>query len=122
MKATIQTQGRQFIVREGDVLQLNMFVNRPEATGDAELDLRAKNIPVEPGSTVTIPTVLAIGDGADMRIGTPFVEGATVEAEVLEHMKDKKVMVFKKRRRHGSQKRKGHRQRLSVIKITKISG
>jgi large subunit ribosomal protein L21 len=103
MKATIKTQGRQFTVQEGDVL----FVNRYPNTND--------------GDTVTIDTVLAVGEGESTRFGQPTVEGATVQAKILENKRGKKVIIFKKRRRKGYEKKRGHRQELSVIKIESIN-
>lgn len=103
MKATIKTQGRQFTVQEGDVL----FVNRYPNTND--------------GDTVTIDTVLAVGEGETTRFGQPTVEGASVSAKILENKRGKKVVIFKKRRRKGYEKKRGHRQELSVIKIESIN-
>ncbi|MGJ8654238.1 MAG: 50S ribosomal protein L21 [Opitutaceae bacterium] len=104
MKATIKTQGRQFTVTEGDVLKVNSFPG------------------TEKGDTIDINEVLMIGEGADARFGSPLVEGATVKATILENKKDTKVIVFKKKRRQGYKKRRGHRQHLSVIKIESING
>ena len=103
MKATIQTQGAQFTVQEGDILTVDQF---PE---------------VEVGATVDIDNVLMIQDGDDAKFGTPNVEGAKVVAKVLENKKDKKVIVFKKKRRKGYSRRKGHRQQISVIQIESIN-
>jgi len=104
MKATIKTQGRQFIVEEGDVLFVNRYPN------------------TEAGDAVTIDSVLSVGSGAEMKLGTPFVSGASVEATVLENKRGAKVNIVKKKRRHGYLKRRGHRQELSVIKISSIKG
>jgi large subunit ribosomal protein L21 len=104
MKATIKTQGRQFTVTEGDILKVNSFPG------------------TETGDTIDISEVLMIGEGADARFGTPLVEGASVKATILENKKDNKVIVFKKKRRQGYKKRRGHRQHLSVIKIDSING
>ncbi len=103
MKATIKTQGKQFVVTEGDVLIVDRF---PKA---------------EQGSTVQIDEVLSLGEGAEIKIGTPTVAGASVSAEVLENKRGKKIIVFKKHKRKGYERRQGHRQELSVIKITSIS-
>ncbi|MGC9451466.1 MAG: 50S ribosomal protein L21 [Oceanipulchritudo sp.] len=103
MKATIKTQGRQFTVEEGDVL----FVNRYPDTST--------------GDSVTIDTVLAVGEGESMKFGSPVVEGASVQAKVLENKRGKKVLVFKKKRRKGYRNKRGHRQELSVIKIESIT-
>jgi large subunit ribosomal protein L21 len=102
MKATIQTQGTQLTVQEGDIYKLNRFPGS------------------EAGSTVEITDVLAIIDGDNTKFGAPLVEGASVQAKVLENRKDKKVLIFKKHRRHGYKRRRGHRQEISVIKIESI--
>ncbi|HVU37462.1 MAG TPA: 50S ribosomal protein L21 [Opitutales bacterium] len=104
MKATIKTQGRQFIVQEGDVLKVNRYPN------------------TNAGDTVEITEVLLVGDGASARIGTPLVAGASVSARILENKRDDKVTIFKKKRRKRYQRRRGHRQELSVIKIEGIKG
>ena len=104
MRATIKTQGRQFTVTEGDVLKVNAF---PETKA---------------GDSVDINEVLMIGEGSDARFGAPLVEGASVKVTILENKKDKKVVVFKKKRRQGYKKRRGHRQHLSVIKVESIKG
>jgi len=104
MKATIKTQGRQFTVTEGDILKVNSFPG------------------TSAGDSVDLNEVLMIGEGADTRFGSPLLEGASVKATVLENKKDKKVVVFKKKRRQGYKKRRGHRQHLSVIQIESIHG
>ena len=104
MKATIRTQGRQFTVTEGDILQVNVY---PDTNA---------------GDTVSIEEILMLGEGADTRFGSPLIEGASVKATVLENKKDKKITVFKKKRRQGYKRRRGHRQHLSVIKIESING
>ncbi len=103
MKATIKTQGKQFVVTEGDVLIVDRF---PKA---------------EKGSTVEINDVLSVGEGAEIKIGTPTVAGASVTAEVLENKRGKKVVIYKKTKRKGYERRTGHRQDLSVLKIKTIS-
>ncbi len=103
MKATIKTQGKQFSVSEGDIL----IVDRYPKT--------------EAGSTVQINEVLAAGEGATFKVGTPFLTGATVTAKVLENKRSKKIIVFKMRKRKGSKRKRGHRQELSVIKIESIT-
>ncbi|CAI8274034.1 MAG: 50S ribosomal protein L21 [Opitutia bacterium UBA7350] len=104
MKATIRTQGRQFTVTKGDILKVNAY---PETKA---------------GDTVSIEEILMLGEGEDTRFGTPLIEGASVTATVLENKKDKKITVFKKKRRQGYKRRRGHRQHLSVIKIESING
>jgi large subunit ribosomal protein L21 len=102
MKATIKAQGRQFIVQEGDILFVNRFC-----------DSKA-------GDTVTISDVLMLGEGADARIGTPTVAGASVELKILENKRGEKIRVFKKKRRKGYRRTRGHRQELSVVRIEAI--
>jgi len=103
MKATIKTQGKQFVVSEGDVLIVDRY---PQA---------------EKGSTVQINDILSVGEGAEIKIGTPTVAGASVSAEVLENKRGKKIVIFKKTKRKGYDRRTGHRQDLTVIKIKTIS-
>ncbi|MEO6567946.1 MAG: 50S ribosomal protein L21 [Opitutaceae bacterium] len=103
MKATIKTQGQQFTVTEGDIL----IVNRYPGT--------------EKGSTIEINDVLATGEGADFRVGTPKLAGASVSATILENKRGTKVIVFKKKKRKGMERKRGHRQELSVIKINSIT-
>ncbi|MEC7486953.1 MAG: 50S ribosomal protein L21 [Verrucomicrobiota bacterium] len=104
MKATIKTQGRQFTVTKGDILKVNSYPN------------------TQAGDSVEFNEILMIGEGSDARFGSPLVEGASVKATILENKKDKKVVVFKKKRRQGYKLRRGHRQHLSVIKIESIKG
>jgi large subunit ribosomal protein L21 len=103
MKATIKTQGQQFAVSEGDILIVNRYPNSEE------------------GSTVQINDVLSLGEGADFRVGSPLITGATVTATVLENKRGKKIIVFKKKKRKGMERKQGHRQDLSVIKINSIN-
>ncbi len=103
MKATIKTQGQQFAVSEGDILIVNRYPNSQE------------------GSTVQINDVLSLGEGESFRVGTPLISGATVTATVLENKRGKKVIVFKKKKRKGMERKQGHRQDLSVIKINSIN-
>ena len=103
MKATIRTQGRQFTVSEGDVLKVNAYPN------------------TEAGDSIDLSEVLMLGEGTEARFGSPLIEGASVKATVLENKKDKKIVIFKKKRRQGYKRRRGHRQHLSVIKIESIN-
>ena len=102
MKAIIQTQGRQFTVQTGDIL----FVNRYPGT--------------KAGDKVTLDQVLAAGEGADMKFGSPILKGASVTAGILENKRGEKVTIIKMKRRHGYRRKQGHRQELSVIKIEAI--
>lgn len=103
MKATIKTQGQQFAVSEGDILTVNRYPN------------------TEAGSTVEITDVLATGEGDSFKIGAPLVAGAKVTVKVLENKRGPKVIVFKKKKRKGYERKRGHRQELSVIKVESIS-
>lgn len=103
MKATIRTQGQQFAVSEGDILIVNRYPNS------------------EAGSTVQINEVLSAGEGDSFKIGTPILDGASVTATILENKRGKKVIVFKKKKRKGMERKQGHRQELSVIKIQSIT-
>lgn len=101
MFAVIKTGGKQYTVHENDVLWVE------------KLDL-------EPGASVNLDEVLMVGDGKEVTVGAPIVPGAKVEATVIEQMRDRKVIVFKKKRRHNYRRKKGHRQNLTVLKIEKI--
>lgn len=103
MKATIKTQGQQFAVTEGDILIVNRYPN------------------TEAGATVEITDVLSAGEGAAFKVGTPTLPGAKVTAKILENKRGDKVVVFKKKKRKGYERKRGHRQELSVIKIESIS-
>ncbi len=74
----------------------------------------------EPEKNVTFKNVLVLIDESGTKIGSPYIEGAKVQAKVLQHLKDDKVIVFKKKRRTGYDKKNGHRQQLTKIEITKI--
>ena len=102
MKATIKTQGQQFTVSEGDILTVNRYPG------------------TEKGATVEIKDVLAAGEGAAFKVGTPLLPGASVSATILENKRGDKVIVFKKKKRKGMERKRGHRQELSVIKINTI--
>ncbi len=74
----------------------------------------------EPEKNVIFENVLLLSDEKETKVGNPYVEGVKVEAKVLEHTRDDKVIVFKKKRRTGYIKRNGHRQNLTRIEITRI--
>jgi large subunit ribosomal protein L21 len=103
MKATIKTQGQQFTITEGDVLIVNRYPN------------------TQAGAVVQINNVLTAGEGADFQVGTPTLKGASVSAKILENKRGDKVIVFKKKKRKGYERKQGHRQELSVIKIESIT-
>ncbi|TPW31454.1 50S ribosomal protein L21 [Martelella alba] len=101
MFAVIKTGGKQYRVKAEDTLSI-------------------EKLDVEAGATVEFDSVLMVGEGADAKIGLPFVEGAVVKAEVVEQTRGKKVIAFKKRRRQNSKRSRGHRQHFTVVKITDI--
>ncbi|MDR1755975.1 MAG: 50S ribosomal protein L21 [Culturomica sp.] len=101
MYAIVEIAGQQFKVEK----DRKVYVHRLEA---------------EEGAQVEFENVLLIENGSDVKIGTPTVAGAKVTAKVLSHLKGDKVIVFKKRRRKGYQKKNGHRQYLTQIQIEAI--
>ncbi len=101
MFAVIKTGGKQYKVAADDVVKVEKLEG-------------------EAGDTVTFDSVLMVGEGSDVTVGTPLVEGASVAAELVETKKQKKVLVFKKNRRHNYRRRNGHRQTLSTVRITDI--
>jgi large subunit ribosomal protein L21 len=102
MYAVIRTGGKQYKVAKDDVIVV-------------------ETLPAEAGATVTLDEVLLVADGAATTLGTPTVSGAEVTATVVEHKQGDKVLIFKKRRRHNYRRKIGHRQPLTVLKITGIS-
>ena len=102
MKATFITSGRQFTVKQGDILIVNQYPGKDK------------------GDKLTFDQVLLVGEGASAKIGTPTVAGAKVTATILENKRGKKVIIFKKKKRKGMERKRGHRQELSVIKISAI--
>ena len=101
MYAVVEIGGHQHKVSKGDVI----YVNR---------------IKEEEDKPVTFDRVLMIG-GKDVKVGTPEVEGAQVKAKVVSHLRDDKIIVFKKKRRKGYRKKQGHRQNLTQLEIQTIS-
>ncbi len=102
MYAIIVTGGKQYKVSEGDTL----FIEKLDA---------------EENDTVTFDTVLMAGEGEDVKVGAPTVEGATVEAKVIKNGKAKKIYVFKMKRKKNERTKKGHRQPFTKVEITKIN-
>ena len=99
--AIIETGGKQYKVSASNILKI-------------------ERLDVAKGKKVEFKKVLLVNDDKTTEVGNPTVSGATVEGLLLDNIKDKKVIVFKKRRRQNSRKRYGHRQLLSKIQITKI--
>lgn len=101
MFAVVDIAGQQFNVEENT----KYYVPKLEADVDSE---------------ITFDKVLLLSKGKSTKVGTPIVDGVAVTAKVLEHLKDDKVIVFKKKRRKSYRVKKGHRQQLTRIEITKI--
>ena len=102
MFAVIRTGGKQYRVAEGDIIK----VERLEG---------------EAGAKVTLDQVLMVGEGEGAKVGLPLVAGASVAAEVVAQDRGPKVIVFKKKRRKNYRRKNGHRQDLTVLRITGIS-
>jgi len=101
MYAIIKNGGKQYKVQEGDVLSLDKLSLDPEAT-------------------IEIKEVLAVNAG-ELKMGAPYVDGAVVTAEVISEGRDKKVVIFKKRRRKDSKVKRGFRRDHTRVRITKIA-
>ncbi len=101
MYAVIRTGGKQYRVAPNDVISV-------------------EKLPGDAGETIDLDDVLMLGEGAEATIGTPLVDGARVEATILEQTRGAKIIVFKKQRRKGHRRKKGHRQDLTVLRITDI--
>jgi large subunit ribosomal protein L21 len=102
MFAVIKTGGKQYRVSAGD-------------------RVKVETLPNEVGQQVTLSEVLAVGDGAQVRLGTPRLDGAAVVATVLSHGRHDKIRIFKMRRRKHFQKHAGHRQNYTEIRIDSIA-
>jgi large subunit ribosomal protein L21 len=103
MYAVIKTGGKQYRVAKDDVLTVEKL------DGDA-------------GKKIEFTEVLLIGSGADLKVGASALSGAKVVAEVVEQTRGPKLIAFKKRRRKNSRRKRGHRQDLTTVRITGISG
>ncbi|MDC0343889.1 50S ribosomal protein L21 [Pelagibacteraceae bacterium] len=99
--AIIETGGKQYRVSASKILEI-------------------EKLEAEKGKTIQFKNVLLINDDKNVEIGSPNIDGAIVEAKLLENVKDRTVLIFHKRRRKHSRKKNGHRQRHSKIQITKI--
>ncbi|WP_099867163.1 50S ribosomal protein L21 [Pararhizobium haloflavum] len=101
MFAVIKTGGKQYRVAADETLTVEKTAG-------------------EVGDIIEFAEVLMVGEGADAKIGAPFVEGAMVTAEVVEHGRARKVIAFKKRRRQNSKRMRGHRQHQTLVRISEI--
>ena len=100
--AVIQTGGKQYKVRSGEILKIEKLPNS------------------KPDTKIEFKEILAYGNEKVIEIGAPTVEGAKVEANIIKNSKNRTILIFKKRRRQNSRRKNGHRQQYSMIKINKI--
>jgi large subunit ribosomal protein L21 len=100
--AIIQTGGKQYKVKAGEILKIEKLEES------------------KPDSKIEFKEVLAYGDDKTIEVGSPVVEGAKVEANLIENSKNRTILIFKKRRRQNSRRKNGHRQQYSLIRINKI--
>ena len=101
MLAVIKTGGKQYAVKAGQILKVEKLDGKK-------------------GDSVSFDNVLAVTDSSNHTIGNPLIKGASVEAKILDQIRDKKIIVFKKRRRKNSKSTQGHRQYLTVLQIESI--
>ena len=100
--AVIQTGGKQYKVKSGEILKVEKLPNS------------------KPDTKIEFKEILAYGDNKVIEIGAPIVQGAKVEANLIKNSKNRTVLIFKKRRRQNSRRKNGHRQEYSMIRINKI--
>ena len=100
--AIIKTGGKQYKVKSGEILKIEKL---PDSKPDSKIEFNE---------------VLAYGDDKTIEIGSPTVSGAKVEANLIKNSKDRTILIFKKRRRHNSRRKNGHRQEFTMIRINKI--
>ena len=100
--AVIQTGGKQYKVRSGEILKIERL---PNSKADTKVEFSE---------------ILAYGDDKIIEVGAPTVQGAKVEANLIKNSKNRTVLIFKKRRRQNSRRKNGHRQEYSMIRINKI--
>ena len=103
MYAIIETGGKQYKVQNGD-------------------QIRVEKLDAEIGSTVVFDKVLAAGEGSDIKVGTPYLDGLTVEADVVESGKGDKVIIFKYKAKKDYRKKQGHRQPYTLVEIKAVAG
>ena len=100
--AIIQTGGKQYKVKSGEILKIEKL---PDSKVDTKIEFKE---------------ILAYGDDKIIEVGSPTLTGAKVEADLVENGKNRTILIFKKRRRHNSRRKNGHRQQYSLIRINKI--
>lgn len=102
MYAVVRTGGKQYRLRVGD-------------------SVKVEKLPDEVGNIVELSQILMVSDGSEVKVGTPLVAGASVKAEIVGHGRDKKIRVFKMKRRKKYRRTQGHRQAFTQLKITEIN-
>ena len=100
--AVIQTGGKQYKVRSGEILKIEKLAN---SKSDSKIEFKE---------------ILAYGDDKIIEVGAPTVQGAKVEANLIKNSKNRTVLIFKKRRRQNSRRKNGHRQEFTLVRISKI--
>ena len=100
--AIIQTGGKQYKVKSGEILKIEKLPDH------------------KPDSKIEFKDILAYGDNKIIEVGAPMVQGAKVEANLIKNSKNRTILIFKKRRRQNSRRKNGHRQKYSLIKVSKI--
>ena len=100
--AVIQTGGKQYKVKSGEIIKIEKL---PDSKPETKIEFKE---------------ILAYGDDKIIEIGTPVVQGAKVEADLIKNSKNRTILIFKKRRRHNSRRKNGHRQEFSMVRINKI--
>ena len=100
--AVIQTGGKQYKVKSGEIVKIEKLADS------------------KPDTKIEFKEILAYGDNKMIEVGTPTVQGARVEANLIKNSKNRTILIFKKRRRQNSRRKNGHRQEYSMIRINKI--
>ena len=100
--AVIQTGGKQYKVKAGEILKVGKLEDSRE------------------NSNIEFNEILAYGDDKNLELGEPTISGAKVEAELIKNGKNRTVLIFKKRRRQNSRRKNGHRQKFTMVRISKI--
>ena len=103
MYALIEYAGKQYKVEEG-------------------MELKVPHISEKKGAKVSIDKIMYFDDGSKQNIGNPYIKDMVIDTEILSHGRDRKIIVFKFKRRKGYQRRNGHRQEFSILKIGKVTG